>query len=312
MIEIVNNSVHRVDLLVTKDGQAYEPASLPTYVVEDADTGDELLTGTSTKDNDDTGRYYFYMNSTVTNLDRVVKTTWSYSIDYTPYTNVEYTNIVTPYVDREEIITELGLGAEPQDLNYFSENKLRIAERISRIQINHYTGREFNKRSGSQVCYGLGSDTLIFTERMTAFTKLEQDDIVIYDSVNGINLMGYDLELTETGQGIRIKNSSELDVTTYPPSAYMNPPKSIFNNGSRYKVYATLGYDYIPFKVRQASLLLISDNLYNDSLWRQKYISEFDTGQMSVKLRDTAFTGTGNLLVDDMLEEFKITGIVVI
>jgi hypothetical protein len=33
---------------------------------------------------------------------------------------------------------------------------------------------------------------------------------------------------------------------------------------------------------------------------------------MQVKLRDTAFTGTGNLLADELLDPFKITGIVVI
>lgn len=312
MIEIPNNSVHRIDLIVTKDGQPYDLVASPSYTVVDVNTGSQLTSGTGIKDPDDTGRYYFYLTSAVTGIDRVAKTTWTYSIDSRPYTNVEYTQVSTPYVDKEEIITELELGAEPQDMNYFSDKKIRVAERIARLQINQYTGREFNKREDSQVVYGMGSDTLILSERMISFTKLEQDDVVIYDLENGINLLGYDIVLTETGQGIRIKNSSQMDVTENPPMAYTAPATLKFINNARYKVYGVMGYEYVPYKVRQAALLLISDNLYNDSLWRQKYVQEFDTGQMKVKLKDTAFTGTGNLLADDFLEEFKLTGIVVI
>lgn len=312
MIEIPNNTLHKVSLLVVKDGLPYPPNGTPAYEVFDANTGDLLIDGNSIQDISDIGNYYFYLDSDVTAFDRTLKVVWTYQMDYKEYTNTEYMEVTTPYAEREEIITELGLGSEPQDLNYFSDQKLRIAERIARLQINNYTGREFNQRLGSQVAYGMGSDTLIFSERMTSFYKLEEDDIVVYDTENNINLLGYNLELTETGQGIRIVNASEADVTTYPPTAYMSPPKLKFKSGSRYKAYGVLGYSYIPLQVKQAALLLISDNLYNDSLWRQKYISEFDTGQMKVKLRDTAFTGTGNLLADDMLDQFKITGIVVI
>lgn len=312
MIEISGNSLHRIDLLTTKDGDPVPADSEPSYTVYDADSGVELVSGVSVEDTEDVGRYYFYIDSDVTSVDRTIKTVWSFSLLDKDYQSIEYTSISVPYVDREEIITELGLGSEPQDLNYFPESKIRIAERVARLQINNYTGRNFNSRSGSQVTYGMGSDTIIFPERMSSFTKLEQDDVVIYDPENGINTLGYDIELTETGQGLRIKNSSQMDVTENPPMSYTAPFRLRFINGSRYKVYGVLGYPYIPLEVKQAALLLISDNLYNDALWRQKYIAEFDTGQMKVKLRDTAFTGTGNLLADDLLDQFKITGIVVI
>lgn len=288
------------------------PDNEPSYTVYDADSNEELTSGDAIRDTNDIGSYYVLIGPPYTSSDRVLRVEWSYQVNFENYTGIEYTAITTPYVEIGEIIGELGLGVEPQDYNYFPYAKLRTAERVARLQINNYTGREFAQKVGSQVAYGLGSDTILFSERMTDFTKLEQDDVVVYDPENGINNLGYDLELTETGQGIRIKNSSQLDVTAYPPTAYMTPPTMKFTSGSRYKVYCTMGYSYIPYQVKQAALLLINDNLYNDALWRQKYISEFDTGQMQVKLRDTAFTGTGNLLADDLLDPFKITGIVVI
>mgnify|MGYP006267072231 CR=1 FL=1 len=312
MIEIPNNSIHRIDILVTADDLSVEPDDNPTYIVYDADTNELLTSGSAERDVDNVGSYYVLLGPPLTSIDRILKVEWSYSLNFQQYAGIEYTAISTPYVEIGEIISELGLGTEPQDYNFFPHSKLRVAERIARFQINNYTGREFAQKVGSQVAYSLGSDTILFTERMTDFSKLEQDDIVVYDPANGINDLGYDIELTETGQGIRLKNASQYDVTAYPPSAYMTPPNLKFKDGSRYKIYCTMGYPYIPYQVKQAALLLINDNIYNDSLWRQKYIGEFNTGQMSVTLRDSAFTGTGNLIADNLLDPFKITGIVVI
>lgn len=312
MIELTVNSSHSIDIYVVKDDEPTPADTTPTYRIYDADSGSLLGSGTALIDEEDVGHYFFEVDSEFTGVDRTLKVEWSYTLDGRQVNGFEFTVISTPYAEVGEIITELGLGSEPVDYNYFPHAKLRSAERMARLMINNYTGREFGQRLGAQIVYGNGSDTLIFAERMSAFTKIEQDDEVIYDSDNNINLLGYDIVLTETGQAVRLAHSSELDVTEYPASAYITPPKLKFNNGSRFKIYGTLGYPYIPLAVKQACFLLISDLLYNDALWRQKYVSEFDTGNMKVKLRDTAFTGTGNLLADDLLDPYKITGIVVI
>lgn len=312
MIELTTNSFHTIDIYIVKDDEPAVPSSTPTYIIYDADTGATISSGTTTIDTEDVGHYIINLTNQHTSVDRTLRIVWTYNLSGRTVTEEEWTVISTAYAEISEIITELNLGSEPVDYNYFPHEKLRSAERMARLMINNYTGREFGQRLGAEVVYGNGSDTLIFAERMSAFTKIEQDDQVMYDSENGINLFGFDVVLTETGQGVRIKNSSELDVTEYPASAYITPPRLKFANGARFKIYGTLGYPYIPLPVKQACFLIISDLLYNDALWRQKYISEFDTGNMKVKLRDTAFTGTGNLLADDLLDPYKITGIVVI
>jgi hypothetical protein len=311
MIEVPTNTWHKVDILVQKNDSLVVPTALPTFIVKDADTGSTLRTGTSVIDTADVGHYYVQLNPTDTNSERVLEISWSYALEGVTVNDSTTMQVSNIYVEMAEIIDELGLGAEPTDLNYQPLSKLKIAERMARLQINNYTGRKFGQYSGTQTSYGNGSDTVIFPERMTSFTKLWQDDELIYDSAANYNAYGYVLELTETGQGLRITNV-ESDIMFLPPTAYYKGEKLKFANGSRFKIAATFGYKYVPAEVRQAALLLISDNLHNDSLWRQKYIGEFDTGQMSVKLRDSAFTGTGNLLADDLLDPYKITGIVVI
>lgn len=312
MIELPVNSSHRIDIVVTKDDQSVVPDNTPTYIIYDATTGDLIRSGTASIDTNDVGRYYVELDGETTGFDRTLKITWTYDLDGYTITGNEFTVIATPYAVVDEIIDELGLGTEPTDLNFYPYAKLRTAERLARFQINNYTGRNFGQRLGAQIVYGNNSDTLIFTEAMTAFTKIEQDDVVIYDSTIPYNALSYNIVLTETGQGVRLTNTGEQDVSILPPTATWTTTKPHFVNGSRYKIYGTLGYSYVPVEVKQAAMLLINDHLFNDSLWRERYISEFDTGAMSVKLRDSAFTGTGNLLADDLLDQFKITGIVVI
>jgi hypothetical protein len=312
LIELAVNSSHRIDILVVKDDQAVAPDAAPTYRIYDADTEVLLKQGTASVDTADIGRYYVSINSSITNIDRTLRVEWIYSISTVPVSGYEYTLISTPYAEIGEIIDELGLGTEPTDLNFYPYSKLRSCERIARLQIDNYTGRNFGQRESAQVVYGNGSDTLLFTETMTNLTKIEQDDVVIYDAQSGYNALGYDIVITETGQGVRITNLGDSEGSLIAPSAQWYAPGPHFVNGSRYKIYGTTGYKYVPMPVKQAAVLLINDNLFNDVLWRQKYISEFNTGQMQVKLRDTAFTGTGNLLADELLDPFKITGIVVI
>jgi hypothetical protein len=311
MIEIPTNTWHKVDILVQKNDELAVPDAAPIFSVMNADTDSVIRSGTATIDTSDVGHYYVQLNPSDTSIEKALKVEWSYALEGITVTDSTVMQVSNIYVEMAEIIDELGLGAEPTDLNYYPIGQLKIAERMSRLQINNYTGRKFGQYSGTQTSYGNGSDTVIFPERMTSFTKLWQDDELIYDVDANFNAYGYTLELTETGQGIRITNV-ESDIMVLPPSAYWKGEKLRFPNKSRLKVEAVFGYKYVPSEVRQAALLLISDNLHNDSLWRQKYIGKFDTGQMSVELRDTAFTGTGNLLADDLLDPFKITGIVVI
>lgn len=312
MIEIPTKSWHKIDIYVTKNDVTVAPAATPTFSITNFDTDTLIRTGTATADAEDVGHYFIQLNPNDTALDSTLKVTWTYTLDTIQITDEEITRVYTPYVEVGEIITELDLGSEPQDPRYFPLAKLRSAERLARLQINHYTGAVFGLREGYQDTFGNDNDTLLFPEKMVSFTKLYQDDQLIYDADTGYNAYGYTYEITQTGLGIRITNSEDFNYSILPPSATYPGATLSFPRESRFRIVCTMGYKYVPLEVKQAAMLLINDHLYNDSLWRERYVEVFDTGNMHLKFRDSAFTGTGNLLADDMLEPFKITGIVVI
>jgi hypothetical protein len=58
--------------------------------------------------------------------------------------------------------------------------------------------------------------------------------------------------------------------------------------------------------------LLVNDLLCSDSTWRTKYVKKIDSGQMSVELSSLTFNGTGNAIVDSILQKFKSIQAVVI
>jgi len=314
LIEVANSSLHNIDLIILNDQVPTDADGSVTVYLKDADTDGDIRSATAINVEDDEGHYTFKLNPSDTSVDRMLLIEWSYVLDSEAVLQKEFINVATPYASPGEIVDELGLGAEASDINYFPYERLKTAERLARIQINNYTGRNFGKRTGSQNVYGKGSDTLIFPEQMISFNKVEQDDIVRYDSDEDYNTFGFDIALTETRQGLRIVNGSQMDVqdNQAPPTLYWNPITYKFRDNSRFKVYGIIGYNYVPSEIKQAAFLLINDHLYNDSLWRQKYIDEIDTGQMKFKMRDSAFSGTGNLIADDILDTFKSVGIVVI
>ena len=47
-------------------------------------------------------------------------------------------------------------------------------------------------------------------------------------------------------------------------------------------------------------------------MWRTKYVKKINSGQMSVELSSQSFNGTGNALVDSILQKFKMIQAVII
>ena len=75
-----------------------------------------------------------------------------------------------------------------------------------------------------------------------------------------------------------------------------------------------LGYDYLfvldegfralPPDVVRATTILINDLKCGNLDYAKKYISSYDTDQFKIKFDEQVFKGTGNMIVDRMLEKY--------
>lgn len=311
MIEVPLGSSYRFEISVSYDGEPSSPDGAISVDVF-SESGDSIISDIMQQDIYDTSKFYYIMLGEVTATEQDIKVVSSYEIDGVEYVETRFVRVSQPYVTVEEIVAELGYSLEPQDPRYVSERDLVLAERLARLQINYTTGRKFGLYSGTQEAYGLDSDTLMFPERMVSFSKLEQNGEVVYDSDNGINLIGYALSLTPTGQGVRASYAEDLEFIYAPPQSTWQSPRFRFKSGNLYKVYCNMGWSAVPFDIKQAALILVSDNMHRDAGWRERYISKFSTGQIQMEFRDEAFAGTGNLIVDRLLAPYKMSGMRVI
>jgi hypothetical protein len=77
-------------------------------------------------------------------------------------------------------------------------------------------------------------------------------------------------------------------------------------------VYGLFGWNYVPVEIKQSVFLLVNDLLCSENIWRTKYLKKINSGQMSVEISSLAFTGTGNAIVDSLLQKFKSIQAVII
>lgn len=311
MLEVYTGSVGKVNLITYKDGVPTQPDTAPTVAVSDAESGTLLSSGTATLvDTDYEGEYEYTLTSASTSVDRVLKVTWTYTINSFTTSEVEYVYVVTPYATVDEITEELGFSSRPEDYNYFSYEKIKSAERTARMIINTELGYVIGKKSKEVSCYGSGADVLYVGEKIISISTLKENDELMVSST--VNQFGYPIEVTETGYSIRIVPESGNDI--YEQEIIDPAWSSVgrFRNGYRYDISGVFGWNYIPSEIKQCVFLLVNDLLCSENTWRTKYLKKINSGQMSVEISSLSFTGTGNAIVDSLLQQFKSIQAVVI
>jgi hypothetical protein len=259
------------------------------------------------------GKYTFDLTSDVTSLNRVLKVSWSYLVNGKQTSQDDFYEVYTPYASISSIISHYDFGTRPEDLNYRSVTEIAAAEKIARMQIDGYTMQTFGRVYGYQEVFGIGSDAIELTQRMVNLQKLYENGILMIDRTVDpqINLFGYDVQLTPTNKAVRIINQGygvNYDTGFDIASQYAGR----FRDGYRYQFYGEMGWLYVPSDISSCAVILAGDYLSQDAQWRNKYLKKVDLSEVSFELTAGAFNGTGNVIVDSVLDNYRNTGIVVI
>lgn len=313
MQQIHNGTQQTVTLEIYNKGFLSNADGNVLVDITDADTGVSLVSSASAVNEAPVGGYSYSVTPDVTQLNRVIQIKWSYALDGNATSQSQFVEIVTPYALVSDIIGYYKIGTKPSDLNYFSESDIMIVENIARTQINNYTMQDFGKRYGSQEIFGMGSDALELTERMIRLDTLHENNtrVVDYTASPSYNVFGFEIELTPTGKAMRIVNNfgdARYDNQVDPTIVYYGK----FRKNARYKIVGEIGYNYVPQDIKLCTLLLCGDLLSNDASWRTKYLKKVDLAEVSFELAAGAFSGTGNVIVDGILDQYRNINIIVI
>lgn len=314
MHQTVRGTIDTAEFEIYYRGELINADDDVSVTIEDADNlGVTLESGIATND-PDLGRYLYDLTPAVcTKYNRVLKITWSYTVNGIETYGETFQEVYTPYATVSDIIDYYDFGTRDTDINYRSQEQIQAAENLARIIIDTYTFQYFGKKSGYQEIFGTGGDALELIDRMTRVTKLyENGQLMIDYSADPVyNNFGSGIELTQTNRALRIiadDRTISYDTMVSPTILYYGR----FRDKSRYRIEGDLGWEYVPTDIKTCAILLAGDYLAHDAQWRNKYLKKVNMAELSFEMKDGAFNGTGNVTVDTILDNYKNIGITVI
>jgi hypothetical protein len=87
--------------------------------------------------------------------------------------------------------------------------------------------------------------------------------------------------------------------------SYYGRPGVAFPKGTDYIFILDVGYKAVPPDVEQAAIMLINDLKCGNNDYYKRFVTQYSTDQYDLKFAPAFLQGTGNLIVDKILENYK-------
>lgn len=291
------------------------------YTITDLDLDEILFADEATKNG---SVYEFELSSEICKYDRKLRisielldygtasvyssahlvssgTSGSYATDFLDV------SLVRPYVTADELAEELGLTivtGTPADNSEVKRSTIERWERQARMFINSKIDDRIRLQYKTVTVVGQDTDVLYLDgNRIESFDKITKDDEVLYDTKEDVNLLDYTIEISK----------SKLQLKPYYVGANIDEGKAMsaiydpgyFERGSIYSVRGEYGWKNVPEELREATIILVDDMRCNDWSYRNKGLKSVKNDSFDIQYNDIAFSGTGNILVDALISDFK-------
>lgn len=225
-----------------------------------------------------------------------------YDTDHEHTLYEENLDIVRPYVDPEK------LGTTASEINEYKNLEL-IARAIIDSQI---TDGFYNEKHVVQTV-GLGTDYFPIWEDLNRVLKVYENNVLVYD-IDDPTVGDYKYIVTLDNSAVqRVEanayNRSETKPITLPVSpgnlAFYGYAGVAFPMGYDYTLILDIGYKAIPPDIERAARMLIDDLKCGKLDYYQRYVTAYNTDQYKIQFDKTLFNGTGNMIVDKILDKYK-------
>jgi hypothetical protein len=213
-----------------------------------------------------------------------------------------------------------------EDLDEIEQQVYVELERSARQIIDSLVGGFYYKQ-GEIETSGLGTDYLPLFKRTNRINQVYENNVKIYDRLDPVS-----------GQNTYILSPDKTALTVYVEGSYNRQQSkqvrlpigasdsfmlygddydqilslteikgpSLFPKDWNYTVYGDFGWPVVPQDIKDATMLLMNDIKGGKLDYINKYISEYQTDQFKLKYSDLSLKGSGNLLVDKILENYSI------
>ena len=154
----------------------------------------------------------------------------------------------------------------------------------------------------SELVYDSSLQDPILGEWSYGFTK---DKTAIIKNAATPGLIGNRSE--QKGLNLHVAPSDSFNVydTDYSENAYTFSTGSAFPEGWDYLLLLETGYKVVPHDIYEAALMLIDDIKCGKIDYYKRYVTSYNTEQFRIQFDKTVLDGTGNMLVDKILDKYK-------
>jgi hypothetical protein len=257
--------------------------------------------------------------------------------DFTKYDDSYYLVVYQGSVDQDSIVVEDNLEVRrpyvnPNSLGTIASEIAEYAqyERIARAIIDSVVGGFYYKIDWLDQS-GQGTDYLPIWERVYKILKAYENSALVYDSSIDPPAIGewyYELTKDKTaivkttitqglvtnrseqkGLNLQVASSDSFNVydTDYSENSYTFSVGAAFPEGWDYLFLLETGYKVVPHDIYEAAMMLIDDIKCGKIDYYKRYVTSYNTDQFKIQFDKTILDGTGNMLVDKILDKYKKT-----
>jgi hypothetical protein len=257
--------------------------------------------------------------------------------DFTKYDDSYYLVVYQSSVDQDSIVVEDNLEIKrpyvnPSSLATTASDIAEYAqyERIARAIIDSVVGGFYYKVDWFDQT-GQGTDYLPIWERVYKILKAYENSLLVYDAnlePPAIEEWYYELSKDKTAiikntatpgmignrseqksLNINTASSDSFNVydTDYSENAYTFSTGAAFPEGWDYLFLLETGYQVVPHDIYEAAKMLIEDIKCGKIDYYKRYVTAYNTDQFKIQFDKTILDGTGNMLVDKILDKYKKT-----
>ena len=211
-------------------------------------------------------------------------------------------DITRPYVDPSSLASTASEIAE-----------ITQRELTARLIIDAITGG-FYYTTETIEHVGLNTDYAPVRPRTRKVLKVYQNNELWYDSsLEEPAIFGVTYKLSDNNTAIIQEITGAYNRSDQAPlmlptaqSDWLGPIGwgNTFSKSSDYTFIVEAGYKVVPIDIKEATLMLMDDIKCGKLDYFKRYASAYNTDQFRIQFDKTLFAGTGNLIVDKILERY--------
>ena len=221
--------------------------------------------------------------------------------------------------EHEHIIYESNLDVirpytNPNDLGVTASEiaEYKKWELIARAIIDSYTSIGFYNHKSILQVQGNGLDYMPVWRDANRVLKVYQNNVLVFDiDTPTTNAFNYKVTLDNsaiikefTGQTNLISTNSPQLPISRGDYTYDNRRYGTFTKGDDFLFVLDEGFRAIPPDVEKAAIMLIDDLKCGKLDYYQKYVTHYNTDQYRIQFDKKMLEGTGNLIVDKILDKY--------